>query len=682
MNAGDINLDDLQREIAAAELYLRKQQGQHVDESDLNNIPSTETVGTAAEADRNLIGEKDNYNLIFSVEDASIDFGQSSTGIHADSPQRFCEKRAGDTLYFASDLAVHDLCSVEGGHYDNKSINLTAPSSSFARRLSESSSYSESSMPRPSSAPNNRITRRSDIDDDILTETVRARHDNFPFEEPSSAMRKGIGVKMSRDDPDLRNTIGNRRSSRTVLEARNETENQDKRRGRSNNSRAGPPERLLRPKPQWRYLKSREDVEREASILFNQEFTFKPYLIEGFENDGEGRIEIESSEYRRSKSPYACNRPTDVVARIEQMQLNHERALREREKQKRDLERSELGQCTFRPQISKGTEHIMRSKTQLKSVNDNVNLGNHPERLSQTRSQSASGSGASRGITSKDSNVNSRYTADNRSRDVSRGKGGDTAPVSESGRCTSAGGLSSRGEDTSQRLHEEAFTRAEQQKWLEKRVLQDRLQECTFRPVLNATTSAIAGYLGNQPIHQRLTAMQRAKNEHMHFLRASLEEAERLEAPFQPNIDPHSRKLAERKQSAGLVTQGNRAVDIPDSADGEEDSPTEILRLSRDVGTRLLQNAKELTRRKQQLVHQREEEISREFTQVRVSKGSRLIARSNPNVGLSFEGRQALYSQQVKNKALARKLEDEAKGRRWFSPELTEKSEAILAKKR
>ena len=35
---------------------------------------------------------------------------------------------------------------------------------------------------------------------------------------------------------------------------------------------------------------------------------------------------------------------------------------------KRDLERSEVGECTFTPLISKGTEHILRSKQEIERM--------------------------------------------------------------------------------------------------------------------------------------------------------------------------------------------------------------------------------------------------------------------------------------------------------------------------
>jgi hypothetical protein len=47
------------------------------------------------------------------------------------------------------------------------------------------------------------------------------------------------------------------------------------------------------------------------------------------------------------------------------MNKSHEKSLLEREKQYRDMKELELIECTFKPQISKGVDQILRSKASL-----------------------------------------------------------------------------------------------------------------------------------------------------------------------------------------------------------------------------------------------------------------------------------------------------------------------------
>lgn len=99
-----------------------------------------------------------------------------------------------------------------------------------------------------------------------------------------------------------------------------------------------------------KFLKSRSELKREEENKFNATFDFKPTLVTNKDNKN-------NNENKKKISNFSN--------RIIEMNKSHEKSLLEREKQYRDMKELELIECTFKPQISKGADQILRSKASL-----------------------------------------------------------------------------------------------------------------------------------------------------------------------------------------------------------------------------------------------------------------------------------------------------------------------------
>lgn len=219
-----------------------------------------------------------------------------------------------------------------------------------------------------------------------------------------------------------------------------------------------------------KYLKSRDELKKEYDENFNQEFNFKPKLS--------GKVEKELK--------YSSKEP-NLTERVKEMHMKYENSMVNREKQKRDLEKLELSQCTFKPQICKGTESIVRNK------------------------------------------VNEQETLENERRQVLE-RQQDSSSVLEKSR----------------RMYEEAEQRSIQQKWLEKKVQEARMSQYTFQPVINPINATIVE--DYRPIHERLADIQREKNRRIAELKAESDDAQ-VDLTFVPKIDDKSRRIAEKRLS-------------------------------------------------------------------------------------------------------------------------------------
>ena len=110
------------------------------------------------------------------------------------------------------------------------------------------------------------------------------------------------------------------------------------------------------------------------------------------------------------------------------------------------------------------------------------------------------------------------------------------------------------GENVSERLHREAHTRAEQQRWLEVKVREARASEHSFQPAITSQASKHYEKLKKEygvdrvPIHERIGELQKIKQKRMQDLRAALEEDEGRCNTFNPHIDKKSREMAERRR--------------------------------------------------------------------------------------------------------------------------------------
>lgn len=303
-----------------------------------------------------------------------------------------------------------------------------------------------------------------------------------------------------------------------------------------------------------KYLKTREDLRLEAEAEFKRRHSFKPSLQSApspfrSSSNSHSRLllstasaaskavqrpraasasrSIASTQQRpvrparsnsrgRSTSP-SGNLDTSVERgkgrrrsfssqRVEELHREHQLRLRNREKQRHDLEQLEMSECTFSPQLSRSTETILRHRQELggSSINRSTSL------------------------------------------------------TSRSGRREVEGGS---GIDASLRLYREAEERSSQQKWLQRRVAEARMAQYTFQPRLhhshsdNQLLQPSRDALGpmsasgdrTPPIFERVAELQRERRQRLQNLRASYERELQDQLPFTPQIDQKSKSIIERK---------------------------------------------------------------------------------------------------------------------------------------
>jgi hypothetical protein len=289
------------------------------------------------------------------------------------------------------------------------------------------------------------------------------------------------------------------------------------------------------------------------------------------------------------------------MSRIEE--LHQSRLIRQQNllKEKRALDELALAECTFRPNISRGSRNILTQKAQFEQLD-----------------------------------------VDCRNMAGTTGMSDQHPPESSAG--------------ASERLYKEAAVRSAQHRWVKQEVEKIRQSHCTFQPMLNPRSRAHAGNNEDRrPIHERIADMQKERKQYLHALKASIEE-EQTDLTFRPLIDARSRMIAEQK----LLGYGgnphlpqpahNSAVAVsaaaPPPAEGvpRRDSAIQQKQLSgeaeaaivlgfhADVGSRLMDQGKQAAKRKQQLLHDQENELAKAMEQAAVSRGSERILQHKPEL--------------------------------------------------
>jgi len=270
----------------------------------------------------------------------------------------------------------------------------------------------------------------------------------------------------------------------------------------------------------FKYLKSKEDLKREAEDAFNSVCVFTPKLATARDDSSQKEQQGQTQKER-----------------VAEMQLNHKKTLQERVKQKQVNESLDvLSSCTFTPQISRGSEKIMRRlQEDTVSGDGGVDSVGHAQGQAEVRGRSTS--------------VDKTFTH-YRSRSASPGAVG--------GRNTSSGGSvrshsvtrerkTSGGIAASTRLYQDAAHRYEHLQFLRGKVDSIELNECSFQPAINESTNKILFTKNNyeyRPIHERLGDLHRGKQNVISAIRQSVEERERDLCTFVPVISGKSHRMA------------------------------------------------------------------------------------------------------------------------------------------
>lgn len=103
-----------------------------------------------------------------------------------------------------------------------------------------------------------------------------------------------------------------------------------------------------------KYRLTRDELRQEAEKSFKETCAFKPLI---------------SEKVRRRERKIVGER--GISSRIEEMQRAHDKLLKSRAQQKKDLENVEMLECTFQPKLSKGTNIILRNKAAMAQENEN-----------------------------------------------------------------------------------------------------------------------------------------------------------------------------------------------------------------------------------------------------------------------------------------------------------------------
>jgi hypothetical protein len=260
-------------------------------------------------------------------------------------------------------------------------------------------------------------------------------------------------------------------------------------------------------------------------------------------------------------------------------------------KERRAMDELALAECTFTPQICKGSKVILNQKAQFEQL---------------------------------DQDCRTLTSSQEEERDA---------------------GESQSGPSVSERLYKEAAIRSAQHRWVQHEVEKARQLHYTFQPMLNPRYAGQTE--GRRPIHERIADMQKEKKQYLQALKASIEE-EQTDLTFRPKIDPRSKAIAEQKLmgyggNPHLVAQsGNRAVSpgIPrpntapqpgaasqKTALSGEAQAALVLGFHTDVGSRLIDQGKQAAKRKQQLLHERENELASAMQQATLCPGSERIVQ-------------------------------------------------------
>jgi hypothetical protein len=143
---------------------------------------------------------------------------------------------------------------------------------------------------------------------------------------------------------------------------------------------------------------------------------------------------------------------------------------------------------------------------------------------------------------------------------------------------------------------------------------------------------------------------------------------------FAPTIDANSKQIAAKRLSdlSGFqagdydypmddtdITGSHRRFDLTDAEEAA------LMTAHNDVGARLQLEGKLISKHKMQLVREREMETAATMEQARASRGTNMIARTNPVVGASFDERQSLLLKQTKEKQVKVQREVEQEGDKW-----------------
>ena len=348
---------------------------------------------------------------------------------------------------------------------------------------------------------------------------------------------------------------------------------------------AAPPSRLQEPRnKEWKYVKSKEQCEEEGKQAARRdghgEYSFQPKLSAKVRKQNskvaeEGRRKsVVSAMFNNLPMPEEEPKNKDDhsavellskehskfdIKKVDESIRHHQQKQEARVRLKQHVENMEVQSCSFKPTISKKAQEMAaQARVQQLALLQEEQIASHyfdkdalPRRLDPNSIDDVLNMGQNGYALSSDGGYIDREGPGNPFAHLAEDEHGNLVYDDMIVEDPYAHHL---GEQVSERLHQEAHTRQEQQRWLEQKVREARAAEHSFQPVITTGTSKHYDKLKKDygvdhiPIHERIGELQKVKQKRMQDLRAALEEDEGRTYTFNPSIDKKSRELADRRR--------------------------------------------------------------------------------------------------------------------------------------
>ena len=359
--------------------------------------------------------------------------------------------------------------------------------------------------------------------------------------------------------------------------------------------------------------------------------------------------------------------------RIEELHRSSQVRQQERLKQKRALDELAMAECTFRPQISSGTDRILRQKAQFLELEQDCRASSMTACNANAKGGVGVGGSAGGGDENRQPYVNAQFINNSSYRNYNNNNNDN---ANNNNNVSSSLAL-----QVSERLYREAEQRAQQQRWVQHQVQDVRLSQCTFQPFINPTNPTTqqqtAAVDHRKPIHERLPDMLREKKQYMQALSEAVHEEVSGDLTFQPQIDARSKRIAEQRLMGYGVSSAGAAAGVgsgvggarggvnagpstgannryPSAASsssshrgqqggggggggsggglsGEQEAAI-VLGFHTDVASRLLDQGRAMAKHKQQLRQERDNAVAESMERSAISKGSQRIVQKIPNL--------------------------------------------------
>lgn len=553
----------------------------------------------------------DNSGILFYASDISNNFGQNYAGSFVD-PFPYSSIEQPDLEHFKQEYPSIPSMSFTQSHHSNSSV-VDAASEYYNNNMDKDEGiemvdyYSDPEISQLQSEKVNYFNASRDKSDSIKPRTDETVHSDDSLYDtvawPSANDRRENKSSFNANASDNINIQKKKSQSRPASAplARKEP-------GSQSNSRLGhssQPTASAPIPPPRKILKSREEYVQEAEQQIMNENEFRPRLMTG---------------KARSKSGVSTTQSMSQFGadRVQELWKLHENQLKRREKLKREEEKLELLECTFRPQLSRKAQRDLdrQRKEVLKKFQKSQKSGNESDQTdeypsSKNRSMHHRDGSLEHRRSSRMVNTNTRYperyegdsdhdretTLIERERERERDTnhhqqqqrqhrnnpnsefrssqsnarvGNDNSDNDhdedddnrdnddhDEQKRISKKVVEMEGMEASRRLHEDANTRMLQQEWLRKHVEDLRSQEFPFQPSVNPSNRHKVAPVDQKPIHERIFDIQKEQQRRLHLLKSRIEEEQHENWTFQPKIDRESRVLAWERHRRDIKRDGD-----------------------------------------------------------------------------------------------------------------------------